>query len=264
VKMNCYCSPPLPIQQRTVAKSGNNFGKIYFNCPNLNCKFFCWMDDLSTMRYNNNNSSSHNNHSTTTSRGGNSSSNSRGCSGSSGEGGKLTAMKLMIGEFVNGPPFQVWFDVQCPMDSKIRSFFDTIPSDKKKLNSKTKMWSFNFEIYDQFVGTALSAEYNSAIQVIEIPRFLLNGIRKFLSSEAAPQEISLLSGMMDTILPFQLEAVEFVVRRGGRALIADEMVSNLHLFLLQIIRVVEKQLKRLQFFNNIVNISQLSFYAPQV
>ena len=99
--------------------------------------------------------------------------------------------------------------------------------------------------------------------MIEIPRFLLNGIRKFLSSEAAPQEISLLSGMMDTILPFQLEAVEFVVRRGGRALIADEMVSNLHLFLLQIIRVVEKQLKRLQFFNNIVNISQLSFYVPQ-
>jgi SNF2 family DNA or RNA helicase len=132
-------------------------------------------------------------------------------------------MKLMIGEFVTGPPFQVWFDVQCPIDLKVRSFYESIPPDKKKLNSKTKMWSFNFEIYDQFVGSLLSTEYRSAIQVVEIPRFLLNGIRKFLSSEVAPQEISLLPGMMDTILPFQLEAVEFVVRRGGRALIADEM-----------------------------------------
>jgi hypothetical protein len=226
--MQCFCSPPLPVLQRTVAKSGNNFGKAFFSCPNSKCNFFCWVEETMNTklhsRYVRNQSTVSSAPSSHSSSMGSSSASSASSSSS-----KSTLMKLMIGEFESGPPFQVWFDVQCPMDTKIRTFYQTIATEKKKLNPKTKMWSFNFDIYEQFVSTLLSSDYRSSVHVIEIPRFLIIGIKRFLSCDLlVPPEISLLGGMMDTILPFQLEAVEFVVRRGGRALIADEMVSELN------------------------------------
>lgn len=241
--MNCYCSPPLPVQQRTVTKSGNNFGKIFFNCSQSKCKFFCWMDDTMNHKLYTTKKISSTIHEGHGGRG-----QGGGSSGSTNTS-KLSTMKLMVGEIESGPPFRVWFDAQCPIDQKIRTFYNTIPEDKKRLNSKTKMWSFNFEIYDQFVSTLHSSEYSSVVQLAEIPRFLVNGIKKFLSSEAGPQEISLLGSMMDTILPFQLEAVEFVVRRGGRALIADEMVL-LDTYFSHYFRDAGKQSKLLLCSNN--------------
>jgi hypothetical protein len=252
--MQCFCSPPLPVLQRTVSKSGNNFGKAFFSCPNTQCNFFCWVDETMNSKLHSRYMRNQSTASVSTSM--------NGSSSSSSNSSRLTLMKLMIGEFESGPPFQVWFDVQCPMEVKIRTFFQTISPEKKKLNQKTKMWSFNFDIYEHFVSTLLSSDYRSVVQVMEIPRFLINGIKRFLSCETmVPQEISLLGGMMDTILPFQLEAVEFVVRRGGRALIADEMVSENLLYIYSLFphplsRVVGKQLKLLLFFNSIANISR--------
>ena len=108
------------------------------------------------------------------------------------------------------------------MDNRISSYFGTIPADLKRF-SAAKVWSFDFSIYEQFVGTLHSPEFATYVTVSELPRFLVKGLKHFLSLPPTPPEVDLPESMMDTLLPFQLQAVEFVLRREGRAMIADEM-----------------------------------------
>jgi SNF2 family DNA or RNA helicase len=42
-------------------------------------------------------------------------------------------------------------------------------------------------------------------------------------AEAGNQELNLEPTLMDTLLPFQLEGIKYVINHGGKALIADEM-----------------------------------------
>jgi hypothetical protein len=105
------------------------------------------------------------------------------------------------------------------------AYIERIPGHLKRF-SKTRVWSFDFEIYDEFVATLLSSEFASEVSVSELPKFLVKGIKRFLKLPCDCPEVDLPESMMDTLLPFQLEALEFVIRRGGRAMIADEMVSQ--------------------------------------
>ena len=54
-------------------------------------------------------------------------------------------------------------------------------------------------------------------------------ISKLLPPSARP-EPNLSTFMMDTLLPFQMEGLKFVIARRGRAMIADEMVRSCNLF----------------------------------
>ena len=96
------------------------------------------------------------------------------------------------------------------------------------------MWSFEFSKYNEVVRTLLSDDFFATHHVVELPRFLLKGIKIFNSKLLPPSERpepDLSTYMMDTLLPFQLEGLRFVIARRGRAMIADEMVRLLkHVF----------------------------------
>ncbi len=94
----------------------------------------------------------------------------------------------------------------------------------------SKYWVFKFSIYDEFVGRFL-AELPT-IELEELPRFVVMGIKNYLrrfddiatsSEEVIEPELNLEEKLLDTLLPFQLDGIRFVVRHQGRALIGDEM-----------------------------------------
>jgi hypothetical protein len=71
-----------------------------------------------------------------------------------------------------------------------------------------------------------------SIELQELPRFLVVGLKSYLrgqeedihgSSDIMEPELHLEESFLDTLLPFQLEGIRFVVRHRGRALIGDEM-----------------------------------------
>jgi hypothetical protein len=90
-----------------------------------------------------------------------------------------------------------------------------------------KIWSFDFSRYNELIATLQSDEFFESHHVVELPRFLLRGIKTFLAKLIPPPdrpEPNLSTFMMDTLLPFQLEGLKFVIARKGKAMIADEMV----------------------------------------
>lgn len=206
--MICSCNPPQALKQCTVIKSGPNHGRVFFVFPNNNCDVYVWQKELMKdnfhQRY-----MAHPSQNVSTDR---------------SNYGKIL-LKVMVGQFEIGPPFKFWYDVQCPIDNQLRQYFTTFPEHQRRYNAKVKMWSFDFAIYEQFISTLLSSQYEATIQVDELPRFLVRGIKKYMESiPAHVSDVNLLDTMMDAILPFQLEGVEFIVQRGGRGMIADEMV----------------------------------------
>lgn len=83
---------------------------------------------------------------------------------------------------------------------------------------------FDFSIYESFVRELKTASQFAHLEVAELPRFLSQGLplyQQHLPTTFA--EPNLFPKFRNTLLPFQLEGLKFVIRHGGRALIADEM-----------------------------------------
>lgn len=92
------------------------------------------------------------------------------------------------------------------------------------------MWSVEYSRYNEVIKTLLSDEFFATYHVVELPRFLLKGLKTFLHKLPPPSSLpepQLSTFMMDTLLPFQLEGLKFVIARKGKAMIADEMVRLL-------------------------------------
>lgn len=111
-----------------------------------------------------------------------------------------------------------------PYNIKVTSFLKKFGC---RYNDRLKLWSFDFSRYGELVRTLQSDEFFETHHVVELPRFLLKGLKIFLAkllpiSEQPEPDLS--TYMMDTLLPFQLEGLRFVIARRGRAMIADEMV----------------------------------------
>ncbi len=101
-------------------------------------------------------------------------------------------------------------------------FYATIPSDQKKFLQSTRTWIFDLVVYDNFISELRIRILN--VDIVSLPRSLTIGLKALLNvplSEVSSPDI--LPQLRQTILPFQLEAVQFVIAHGGRALIADEM-----------------------------------------
>jgi hypothetical protein len=113
---------------------------------------------------------------------------------------------------------------------------NSIPTNDKKYKLSSKLWLFNFRIYDLFVSR-FQAEITS-IELQELPRFLVMGLKSYLrrydenhnqsnnetiASDLIEPEVNIEESLLDTLLPFQLEGIRFVIKHKGRALIGDEM-----------------------------------------
>lgn len=122
--------------------------------------------------------------------------------------------------------FIVWINIMAPYNTKLTSFF---MKSGCRYNERKKLWSVEFSRYNEVIGTLQSDEFFSTHHVVELPRFLLKGLKTFLHKLPPPtarMEPVLSTFMMDTLLPFQLEGLKFVIARKGKAMIADEMVSS--------------------------------------
>lgn len=114
---------------------------------------------------------------------------------------------------------------QTPRHVKLFDFFKN--TGYCRYNEKLKLWSFEFSRYSEVLRTLHSDEFFPTHHVVELPRFLQKGIKTFVSklfpvSERPEPDLS--TYMMDTLLPFQMTGLKFVIARRGRAMIADEMV----------------------------------------
>ncbi len=102
----------------------------------------------------------------------------------------------------------------------------TIDAAFRQFHEKLKLWAFDFHVYDDVVSELQSTRFNE-YAVVELPRFLVNGLKKYIHAlpktiEAHPV-LHLEAPLLAVLRPFQLEGIRFVVRHGGRALIGDEM-----------------------------------------
>jgi SNF2 family DNA or RNA helicase len=236
--MNCKCH--IPVVQKTVQKSGPNFGRSFFSCPGINdnkCDFFEWVNAGSITSSSSSSSSSLSSYSSSY---GNNIINNNNLAYSNKLNNYLAnepkrtkpgsiSMKLSLGEFRDNPNFSAWFTVICASSNILTKYYYSFPENKRKFDNNKKVWMFNFEIYEQFVSTLLTKEYDF-VDLVELPRFLFQGIKKFI--ERLPPKIlsiedenppNIHPSLLDTLMPFQLEGIKFIINRGGRGFIGDEM-----------------------------------------
>ena len=198
--MNCSCNQPAVV--RVVQKAGDNFGKKFFSCPGNKCNFFCWVGGLPTSvrSYVNRNSPI--------------------------KGSSSAFIKLFLHEIESWPSRKVWFSSINSFDPSLVNFFLSFPDRQRKFVDSSKIWVFDFEIYDQF-SNFIRDKFSGKFEVSELPKFLSVGLKKYLnnlpSETINDDQYNLQPKMLDTLLPFQVDGIRFVIHHGGRAMIADEM-----------------------------------------
>lgn len=205
--MQCNCNPPASVALRSVQKQGENNGREFFACHKNRCNFFLWA----------------------------------GMSNTALRDGSLTKGSILaeVKKAVVQPPagmiqvkFSVakieaaraWFNVQCPSEVRLLQLFKEFSTDCE-YNSALKMWRFDIKVHDSLSKKLKSNEFASFVNLSNLPSFLVEGILQYISKNCLNRsiQISISKELHDQLLPFQVEGVEFVIRNGGRALIADEM-----------------------------------------
>jgi hypothetical protein len=131
---------------------------------------------------------------------------------------------------VEGPPLEIWLSLQCSYSPVVQDFFKALKTEKVVFNNGLKMWLFSYEMYERVVREFMSSPFEG-LHLIELPRFMAKGFKSYLKrlsklkvTEVGPEvAVNIPPKLMDTLLPFQLEAVKFIIRRGGRGMLGDEM-----------------------------------------
>lgn len=216
--MNCQCVPPKPAVVK-VSQNAKTGGKEFFCCPINTCGFFAWVgqDMPMSLAFGRNKQANS----------GKSSSYNHGSSSSPPKTNGKHDAKVMVHEIQEGPPVVIWLSLQCPSTPVVNDLFSRLPSAQCKFSNSLKMWLFSFELYDRIIEEFHTPPFES-IKPPELPRFLAKGLasyQKRISKLNCAREPVLRLGeqVLSKLLPFQLEAVKFVVRRGGRAMLGDEM-----------------------------------------
>lgn len=130
---------------------------------------------------------------------------------------------LSISYFENG---SAWFCAIGSIPPQLTEFFNSLPSESRQYKERMKAWYFDFKIYEQFINTLRSSDFFDLVQVEELPPFLIRVLSKYMQSKilrVPDVDLNLEEELLDVLLPFQLEGIKFVVSKGGRAFIGDEM-----------------------------------------
>ena len=89
-------------------------------------------------------------------------------------------------------------------------------------NAKTRIWSFSLEEHDKLVREA--GVLKGEVELIPLPRWILDTFRKPLSYDVESIDLSKIEPkILESLMPFQLQGIQFGISRGGRVLIADDM-----------------------------------------
>lgn len=219
--MNCQCNPP-KLAVVKVSQNPKSAGKEYFSCPggygSSGCGFFVWVGANMPMSlaFGRNKFQNKSKKATETIQN----------AVPQKVNGKFEA-KLMVYEILEGPPVEIWLSIQCPSTPVVNDLFSRLPPGKSRFNNGLKMWLFNFDQYERVMTEFLSPPFES-IHLPDISKFLAKGLAFYQKKVnklnfGLDPPLNLNERVLKKILPFQLEAVKFVVRRGGRALLGDEM-----------------------------------------
>lgn len=213
--MNCLCNPPRLTVIKKTQKEGSNLGKEFFSCSiNGGCNFFCWVGEKMPAPYQRNQSQIQK--------------SPKKALGSS------IAVRLSVIGFEDNP-VRVWFAASHAACSKLFDFYNSIPSVQKRYDDKVRNWNFDFTIYDQYVNQLQATKF-SFIELEELPRFLIQGIKKYIAKANEREvlqkdedgnvvvNVRMERSLADQLLDYQLVGIKFVIGHGGKALIGDEMV----------------------------------------
>eukprot|EP00605_Chrysophyceae_sp_TOSAG23-4_P000599 GSChrysophyteH1.ASY1.ANO1.676.1 assembled CDS len=108
----------------------------------------------------------------------------------------------------------------------------SLPEACAQYDAQRKLWTISFEIYERLVSVLNSSQYAQCVTVEELPRFLVKGLHSYIENQRGIPEafqkneelqLNLTEPFYDMVLPYQLDGIRFIVRHGGRGLIADEM-----------------------------------------
>lgn len=86
------------------------------------------------------------------------------------------------------------------------------------------MWEFSFDVYTQFVDTLSEAPFNAQLRVEPLPSFVSAAVINFtrkMKATSGPVTLNIEQKLREKLHAFQIRGVDFVIRRGGRALIGD-------------------------------------------
>lgn len=210
--MNCDCRPPQLAVLRTVNKPGPNQGKEFFVCPAGNCKYFQWAGQAGPPSLNNRSfqqpmSMQHRQPQQAKA--------------------SIVATIEIKGVDFSKRPARIWLKIFFPFCQTLFDLLQKKPKEVCYYDNNLKLWVFDFSYYENMVSSIISLQLES-FHLKELPKFLQVGLSNFLTNVnklplVQEDELEISSELLETLLPFQLEGVKFVVARGGRALIGDEM-----------------------------------------
>lgn len=216
--MNCRCNPPKPAVIRRVGKSGPNFDKEFFACElgTNGCGFFQWADATMPPPPTRNFAK-------------NSNAKGRGENVSADRRGVRARIIISSIQFDGRPPMKIMLRLISPYYSQITNFLESIPKDLCSYDNYAKLWTFSFDVYDRIVAYFETEEVrNLQLELEALPRFLVVGLRNYLKRinilpDTSNTELNITPSLYQMLLPFQIDGIRFVVARGGRSLIGDEM-----------------------------------------
>lgn len=204
--MNCNCDPPKPVISKIVQKDGPNFGRDYYCCSGPNaCNFFAWKDAAQPALLAKFPTAPNKVYQQTS------------------VGSKVGKVKIKLHE-IEQSPARAWCSLVGIDFPGLKQLMDTL-AEKAQYDRHIKMYVFDFSVYDHVVAQLRMLLGNN---LEEIPKFVVQGLnthfRKVKTRNSTEEPVlDIEPTLAETLRPFQLEGVKFVVRMGGRAYIGDEM-----------------------------------------
>lgn len=230
--MNCHCNKPVI---NRIAQSGDHPGRSYFSCSSSSCRFFQWVDghfppkikpsSVSTTTLIPTSSSS--NKSTFSRQGQAHSLSSSSKVIDTVRSSDLPRLKLLLSSFEEKEDgsVTVWFVVLSSIsNNELTKFYLSLPESTRRYKDRVRVWEFSFEVYTQFVETLSDTPFSSMLRVEPFPAFVSTAILNYMKTikeNSGPVILNIEPELRKALRPFQIQGVEFVIRRGGRALIGE-------------------------------------------
>lgn len=142
----------------------------------------------------------------------------------------VNTAKLTIYKIEYKPPVIVWIGLICANLPALNQFMSKFPADSCFYNHGLKMWIFDFQMhYDSVLKTFKEGELSTLANLEDLPSFLAKGLKTYLKRvlphSLAYEEIhpNVTEQLRNVLKPHQWQGIRFVISRGGKALIGDEM-----------------------------------------
>ncbi|CAF0806668.1 unnamed protein product [Brachionus calyciflorus] len=123
------------------------------------------------------------------------------------------------------------FEVQVEYNPELQDLFKTLNS--KRYDPQTKRWSFDLKEHDELVKKIHDKFKRGEVNLVPLPKFVRDVFNDLLNGKNTPKidpsiDFEHLKKNIDiaiakSLMPFQIEGIEFAIQQNGRLLLADDM-----------------------------------------